>query len=275
MQHHSHWQRNQDVVFWVKLFRAQDQGLQFFDKKSHAIVVYDLVPAECIYKSYLGTEIENCSDYLQPHDPRQKSHRKVIGNRSSSNSSKSSFRGHFGSRAISAEVMWQYQPTCFTGSLLVPCSLCLHIFALAFSLNRVLLMHLAHRFLTHPCSSLLSNFGFPDGLGSDLDGMGTRSGSTMDEKLDALLSKFVPQIVQIPCRANWMSLMDSHITKTLGDFATRLTEMDQNFNILSTRMCRLETGAASGPSGPDSARSWNVPRHSDGSTATVSRVLWL
>ena len=151
--------------------------------------------------------------------------------------------------------MWQYQPTCFTSSLLVSCSLCLHIFALAVSLNRVLLMHLAHRFLTHPCSSLLSNFGSPDGPGSDFDGMGTRSGSTMDEKLDALLSKFVPQIVQIPCRANWMSLMDSHITKTLGDFATRLTEMDQNFNILSTRMCRLETGAASGSSGPDSERS--------------------
>ena len=54
VQHHSHWKRNQDVVFWVKLFRAQDQGLQFFDKKSHAIVVYDLVPAECIYKSYLS-----------------------------------------------------------------------------------------------------------------------------------------------------------------------------------------------------------------------------
>ena len=51
--------------------------------------------------------------------------------------------------------MWQCQPTCFTGSSLVSCNLCLHIFALASCLNRALLMHLAHRFLTHPCSSLL------------------------------------------------------------------------------------------------------------------------
>ena len=54
--------------------------------------------------------------------------------------------------------------------------------------------------------------------------------------------------------------MDSHITKTLGDFATRLTGMEHNFNALTTRMCKFETGAASGSSGPDSARSWNTFR---------------
>ena len=32
-----------------------------------------------------------------------------------------------------------------------------------------------------------SNFGSPNGPGSDLDGVGTRSGSTKDEKLDASL----------------------------------------------------------------------------------------
>ena len=55
----------------------------------------------------------------------------------------------------------------------------------------------------------------------------------MDEKLGALLSKFVhfeAQIDEIPALTTWMSRMDSHITKTLGDFATRLTEMEQNFS---------------------------------------------
>ena len=36
---------------------------------------------------------------------------------------------------------------------------------------------------------LSSNVGSPHGSGHDLDGMGTRSGITMGEKLDALLSK--------------------------------------------------------------------------------------
>ena len=39
--------------------------------------------------------------------------------------------------------------------------------------------------------------------------------------------------------------MDSHITKTLGNFATRLTEMEQNFSTLTARMCKFETYAAS------------------------------
>ena len=65
-----------------------------------------------------------------------------------------------------------------------------------------------------------SNFGSLHGSGSDLDGMGTRSESTTDEKLGTLLSKFVhfeTQIAQIPAITTWMSRMDSHITKTLGD----------------------------------------------------------
>ena len=83
-----------------------------------------------------------------------------------------------------------------------------------------------------PAQVSSSNMGSPNGSGSDLDGMGTRSGSITDEKLDALLSKFAhfeTQIAQIPSITNWMSRMDSHITKTLGDFATGLTEMEQNF----------------------------------------------
>ena len=64
-----------------------------------------------------------------------------------------------------------------------------------------------------------SNFGSPNVPGSDLVGMGTRSGSTTYEKLDALLSKFVhfeTKIAQIPALTTWMSRMDSHTTKTVG-----------------------------------------------------------
>ena len=42
--------RNQGAVYWVKVSRAQDQGLQFWQTKSHAIIVLSLVPSECIYR---------------------------------------------------------------------------------------------------------------------------------------------------------------------------------------------------------------------------------
>ena len=120
---------------------------------------------------------------------------------------------------------------------------------------------------------LSSNVGSPHGSGHDLDGMGTRSGNTMDEKLGALLSKFVhfeTQIAQIPALTTWMSRMDSHITKTLGNFATRLTEMEQNFSTLTARMCKFETYAASASNVSGSARSWPTVEQVDGSTAAGS-----
>ena len=98
----------------------------------------------------------------------------------------------------------------------------------------------------------------------------TRSGNTLDEKLDALLSKFVQfetQIAQIPALTAWMSRMDSHISKTLGDFATRLSEMEQNFSALTARMCKFETNAASASNVSGSARSWPTLEQVDGSTA--------
>ena len=74
-----------------------------------------------------------------------------------------------------------------------------------------------------------SNLGSPTGSGPDLDGMGPRSGSTTDEKLDAILSKFAhfeTQLAQVPAITDWMSRMESHMSKTLGEFASRLAEME-------------------------------------------------
>ena len=117
-----------------------------------------------------------------------------------------------------------------------------------------------------PASS--SNFDSSTRSGSDLNGTGTT-----DEKLDALLSlfaQFKEQMAQIPTLTNWMSRVDSHITETLEDFATRLTEMEHNFSNLTARMCKAETYAASATNVSGSARSWPSIEQVDGSTAAVS-----
>ena len=44
------WRPSQDAVYWVNLARAQDEGLQFWQTRSDAIVVYCSVPPECIHK---------------------------------------------------------------------------------------------------------------------------------------------------------------------------------------------------------------------------------
>ena len=45
----SNWERDQDAVYWIKLSRAQDQGLRFWQTKSHAIK-HVPVPPDCIFK---------------------------------------------------------------------------------------------------------------------------------------------------------------------------------------------------------------------------------
>ena len=49
--YHSNWRHNQDAVYWVKLSRAQDQWLQFWQTRSNAIIVHDLVPANYIFRA--------------------------------------------------------------------------------------------------------------------------------------------------------------------------------------------------------------------------------
>ena len=83
MHYHGHWKRNQDVVYWVKLSRAQDQGLQFWQTKSqslYTVLCQQIASTELLLK----TEIEYCSKESRLHDRRQKSRSKPIGNRSSS-----------------------------------------------------------------------------------------------------------------------------------------------------------------------------------------------
>ena len=73
--------------------------------------------------------------------------------------------------------------------------------------------------------------------------------------------------------STWMSRMDSHITKTLGDFATRLAEMEKICSSLTARLCKVEkveTFAASASNVSGSARSWPTLEQVDGSTAAGS-----
>ena len=46
----TYWKHNQVAVYWIKLSRAQDQGLQFWQTKSFANITYDIVPGDCIHR---------------------------------------------------------------------------------------------------------------------------------------------------------------------------------------------------------------------------------
>ena len=59
-------------------------------------------------------------------------------------------------------------------------------------------------------------------------------------------------------------------SKTLGDFASRLTEMEENFSAITARVCKSETHAASASNVSGSARSWSTLEQVDGSTAAGS-----
>ena len=48
--YHRKWKPRQDAVYWINFAQAQEKGLQFWQTRSHAIIVYNSVPADCIYK---------------------------------------------------------------------------------------------------------------------------------------------------------------------------------------------------------------------------------
>ena len=50
VHYHSEWMSRQDAVYWINLARAQDKGLRLWQTRSHAVIVHNFVPADCIYK---------------------------------------------------------------------------------------------------------------------------------------------------------------------------------------------------------------------------------
>ena len=87
---HSKWKSRQDAVCWINVARAQEKGLQFWQTRSHATIVYNSVPPDCIYKvkCQKGKELYmKDSQHLGLH---RKSFSRVLGNHSSSSHSSSS-----------------------------------------------------------------------------------------------------------------------------------------------------------------------------------------
>ena len=45
------WTHFQNMLYWYHLKLAQERGLQFYQTRSHAIVLYNALPAVCIEKA--------------------------------------------------------------------------------------------------------------------------------------------------------------------------------------------------------------------------------
>ena len=44
------WKRHQDTVYWLDIQLAQQKGLKFYQTRSNAIILFDILPAYCISK---------------------------------------------------------------------------------------------------------------------------------------------------------------------------------------------------------------------------------
>ena len=51
MPYKNTWKRFQNTGFWCNLELAQKRGLQFYQTRSHAVVLYNTLPAACIEKA--------------------------------------------------------------------------------------------------------------------------------------------------------------------------------------------------------------------------------
>ena len=59
--HKNTWKRLQNTICWCNLKLAQEKGLQFYQTRSHAVVLYDTLPAAFIEKAVcMKTQAELC-----------------------------------------------------------------------------------------------------------------------------------------------------------------------------------------------------------------------
>ena len=45
---HTAWKKHQNMVWWVDIRLAQKKGLKFYQTRSNAIILYDMLPAYCV-----------------------------------------------------------------------------------------------------------------------------------------------------------------------------------------------------------------------------------
>ena len=122
-----------------------------------------------------------------------------------------------------------------------------------------------------PLQDLSSNFGSPDGSVPDLERVGVRSTSSMEERFEAILARNFRSSKYISVR--WHRFPRPH-----GDspdskqylVAHTISGNCQAVGSLAARVSALEAGAASASSVSGSAGSWPLPGQVDGSTAAGS-----
>ena len=132
-----------------------------------------------------------------------------------------------------------------------------------------------------------SNYGSPDGSGPDLDGMGHRSTDAQFEELRNILlplargfADFDSHVKTLSGAVGMVTSRIASVEQTVNAFSAKMASfaaleqnastLTENVNSLTARTCKIEKNATSASSGSDSARSWNILGHSNGSTAAGS-----
>ena len=129
-----------------------------------------------------------------------------------------------------------------------------------------------------PLQDLSSKFGSLDGFVPDLERVGARSTSSMEERFEAIfarkLSQFevhlgalasIPMLVQARFENRFLSL-----TQLVAIITNKISSVEQVVGGLAARVAASEVGAVSPSSVPGSAGSWPLAGQVDGSTAAGS-----
>ena len=72
MHHKSKSNFSQDAVYWITLVRAQEKELQFWQTRSHIIIVHDAVPADCMGNVVCQKEYKTKNERLSTPRPAPK-----------------------------------------------------------------------------------------------------------------------------------------------------------------------------------------------------------
>ena len=110
-----------------------------------------------------------------------------------------------------------------------------------------------------PAPASSANMGSRNGSLPDLEGTGFRA-CTMEEKINEVylqLALFMENAVRIENCVQTLA-------QTVAAQSTNITNIEQFVESLVARVTFLEQNAASGSTGPDSARSWNILGNSEG-----------
>ena len=130
-----------------------------------------------------------------------------------------------------------------------------------------------------PMPGTSSNYGSPHGSGPDLDGIGHRSIDVRFKELREcslpLARGFADFDKQVKSISEAVDIVTSRISfeQTVNAPCAKVAQfaaMEENVNSLTARKCQIEANATFASSRSGSTSSWNVLRHSGGSTATMS-----